>query len=75
MAAIPPFVRRLVITAIAVAALCAVVTPAARVTVWGDASATLHAQTPQPGPRRIISLVPATTEMLFASAPVRAWPA
>ena len=37
-----------------------------RVTAWGDVSATLHAQTPQPGPRRIVSLVPATTEMLFA---------
>ena len=65
MAAIPSFVRRLVITAIAAAALCALVGTAGRVTVWGDATATLHAQTPQPAARRIVSLVPATTEMLY----------
>ena len=65
MAAIPSFVRRLVISAIAAAALCALVGTADRVTVWSDASATLHAQTAQAGPRRIVSLVPATTEMLY----------
>ncbi len=65
MAPIPSFVKRLVLTAIAAAALSALVGTAARMTVWGEASAALHAQTPQPGPRRVISLVPATTEMMY----------